>query len=64
MIRSLGAEVIPVSRAQGGFVGSIAHVGGRMADEDKRVFLPRQFANEANVEAHEVTTGPEILAGS
>jgi len=24
------------------------------------VFLPRQFANDANVQAHEATTGPEI----
>jgi len=47
------------SRAQGGFVGSI-----RMAEEyataNAHVFLPRQFANMANVEAHELTTGPEI----
>ena len=26
------------------------------------VFLPRQFSNDANVEAHETTTGPEISA--
>jgi cysteine synthase A len=26
------------------------------------VFLPRQFSNDANVEAHETTTGPEINA--
>ena len=26
------------------------------------VFLPRQFYNDANVEAHETTTGPEIFA--
>ncbi len=60
IIRSLGAEIIPVSRGQGGFVGSIA-LSERMADEDPSVFLPRQFANEANVEAHAATTGPEIL---
>jgi cysteine synthase A len=59
LIRALGATVVPVTREQGGFVGSI-----RMAEEyaaaHAHVFLPRQFANEANVEAHEVTTGPEI----
>jgi cysteine synthase A len=59
LIRSLGATIMPVTRAQGGFVGSI-----RMAEEyaaaHAHVFLPRQFANAANVEAHEVTTGPEI----
>jgi cysteine synthase A len=61
IIRSLGAQVIPVSRAQGGFVGSIA-ISEQMAADDPRVFLPRQFANQANVEAHRTSTGPEILA--
>jgi cysteine synthase A len=58
LIRSLGAKIVPVSREQGGFLGSI-----RLAEEFARehgAFLPRQFANEANVEAHETTTGPEI----
>jgi cysteine synthase len=31
-----------------------------LAASRPRVFLPRQFANVANVEAHENTTGPEI----
>jgi cysteine synthase A len=31
-----------------------------LAKRDSSVFLPAQFANEANVEAHEKTTGPEI----
>ena len=31
-----------------------------MAARTEHVFLPRQFANLANVEAHERTTGPEI----
>jgi cysteine synthase A len=59
LIRALGATIMPVTRAQGGFAGSI-----RMAEEyaaaHAHVFLPRQFANAANVEAHEATTGPEI----
>jgi len=59
LIRALGATIVPVTRAQGGFVGSI-----RMAEEyaaaHAHVFLPRQFANAANVGAHEATTGPEI----
>ncbi len=58
LIRSLGAKIVPVSREQGGFLGSI-----RLAEEFARehgAFLPRQFANEANAEAHEQTTGPEI----
>ena len=48
-----------MSRDQGGFVGAVA-----MAEADGRshasVFLPRQFDNPANTEAHETTTGPEI----
>src|SRR3974390_2293960 len=31
-----------------------------MAAEQKSVFLPRQFSNTANVEAHASTTGPEL----
>ncbi|MEZ5532438.1 MAG: cysteine synthase family protein [Steroidobacteraceae bacterium] len=61
VIQSLGAAVIPVSHEQGGFLGSI-----RMADEyaagTGRVFRPRQFDCDANVEAHYATTGPELLA--
>lgn len=61
LIRSYGANVVSVSKEQGGFLGSI-----RMAEEfaasHPDVFLPRQFSNEANVKAHETTTGPEINA--
>jgi cysteine synthase A len=60
LIRSLGARIVPVSREQGGFLGSI-----RLSEEfaqEHGAFLPRQFANEANVEAHACTTGPEIAA--
>jgi cysteine synthase A len=31
-----------------------------LALQERHVFLPAQFANEANVEAHERSTGPEI----
>ncbi|MGB7437848.1 MAG: PLP-dependent cysteine synthase family protein [Candidatus Acidiferrum sp.] len=59
LIRSYGAEVVSVSKGDGGFLGSI-----RMCEEfaasRKDVFLPRQFSNPANSEAHERTTGPEI----
>lgn len=59
LIRSYGAEVVSVSKGDGGFLGSI-----RMCEEfaatRNDVFLPRQFSNPANTEAHEGTTGPEI----
>jgi cysteine synthase A len=61
LIESLGATIVPVSRAQGGFLGSIRLAEERAADCPS-AFLPRQFSNLANVEAHEQTTGPEIWA--
>ena len=59
LIRSLGASVVPVSREEGGFLGSIQRAEA-LATYQPHVFLPRQFENTANVTAHERTTGPEI----
>lgn len=61
IIQSFGATVVPVSAAEGGFVGSIQRAE-EMAQERDDVFLPSQFANQANVAAHATSTGPEILA--
>lgn len=58
LMESYGARVHLVSREEGGFLGSI-----RMTEElaaQGGVFLPRQFSNEDNTEAHELTTGEEI----
>lgn len=58
LMKGYGAEVRLVSRAEGGFLGSIqkteelAQKGG--------VFLPCQFSNEDNVSAHYELTGQEI----
>jgi cysteine synthase A len=59
LIASFGAEVVPVSRAAGGFLGSLERAEAQAA-LDPHVFLPHQFSNEANVQAHAETTGPEI----
>jgi cysteine synthase len=59
LIRSLGAEIHLVSPEQGGFLGSIA-MAEDLATRTPGAFLPRQFANADNSEAHERTTGPEI----
>jgi cysteine synthase A len=59
IIRSLGAEIILVSKEEGGFLGSIA-VSERLAKENPAIFLPRQFENIYNAEAHEITTAKEI----
>lgn len=59
IIKSLGAEVILISKEEGGFMGSIA-LSQKMARENKSVFLPKQFENLYNSEAHEKTTAREI----
>jgi cysteine synthase A len=59
LIASFGADVVPVSRGQGGFQGSIERADAQGA-MDPKVFLPHQFSNDANVRAHLETTGPEI----
>ena len=59
IIRSLGASIIHVSKEQGGFLGSI-RMTEEIADSEPNIFLPRQFANHANAEAHAATTGPEL----
>jgi len=58
IIRSMGAEVLLISKEEGGFLGSIK-MSEEMAAEGN-VFLPRQFENEYNAEAHERTTMREI----
>ena len=60
LIRSFGAEVVPVSKSEGGFVGAI-ELAEAYARKHDHVFLPRQFANPANVEAHRNFTGPEMI---
>ncbi|PZP48696.1 MAG: cysteine synthase [Pseudopedobacter saltans] len=58
IIKSLGAEIILVSKEQGGFLGSI-RLSEEMAAKGG-VFLPKQFENEYNCKAHAATTGREI----
>jgi len=59
LIRSLGAEIRLVSKQEGGFLGSI-ELAEERAGSMERAFLPRQFSNRDNIEAHAATTGPEI----
>jgi len=58
LLEAYGAELKLVSRAEGGFVGSIRLAENLAGTEG--VFLPRQFENLYNAEAHERTTGREI----
>ena len=59
LIKSLGAQIVLVSKEEGGFLGSIQRAEELAAATDG-AFLPRQFSNEDNCEAHYKTTGPEI----
>ncbi len=59
LIRSFGADIVLISPEEGGFLGSIDRAE-ELARNRGDVFLPRQFSNIDNVEAHYRTTGPEI----
>ncbi|HXV12780.1 MAG TPA: cysteine synthase family protein [Candidatus Krumholzibacteria bacterium] len=59
LIRAYGAEIHLVTREQGGFRGSI-EMAEALAESIANGFLPSQFSNPHNVEAHGLGTGPEI----
>lgn len=59
LIKSFGAEIVLISKEEGGFLGSIRRAE-ELAAKTENSFLPRQFANEDNCEAHYKTTGFEI----
>ncbi len=60
MAAVFGAEVI-FSPGALGSNGAIA-LARRLVAEDPRYVMPYQYGNQANPQAHEETTGPEILA--
>ena len=59
LIRSFGAEMVPVSHEQGGFVGAV-NLAREYAEAHENCYLPSQFDNPANMEAHQTFTGPEL----
>jgi cysteine synthase len=59
LIHSFGSEIRLVTKEEGGFVGSIK-MAEELAEECDNAFLPRQFVNNDNIEAHYLTTGPEL----
>ncbi len=59
LLKSLGAEIILFGKDEGGFPASISRAE-ELAKSFERGFLPAQFSNEDNTEAHYNTTGPEI----
>ncbi len=60
LIRSLGADIILVSREEGGFLGSIQKTKD-FKKENPNTYLPNQFANPYNSEAHYYGIGTEII---
>jgi cysteine synthase len=58
LIKSLGANINLVTRDEGGFLASIERAKNAALKTDG--FLPSQFSNNDNVEAHYLTTGPEL----
>lgn len=59
LIESLGSTIHLVSKEEGGFLGCIERAE-ELSQKTERSFLPRQFSNKDNIEAHYCTTGPEI----
>ena len=59
LVQQLGAEIV-LFQADAGYRTGI-EMAERMAAEDSRVFLPRQFANPLNAQDHREHTAREIL---
>jgi cysteine synthase B len=59
LLRLFGAEIVfsPGSEGSNGAV----RLAQSLADDDPTVFMPYQYGNAANPDAHYATTGPEIL---
>lgn len=59
-IELLGAEVIRISKEQGGFIRSIDEAR-KLASQNDNIYCPEQFTNHENINAHKLTTAPEIF---
>jgi len=56
-----GAEVIKISKEQGGFLRSIEE-GNNFVKNNSNSFCPQQFTNVENINAHFESTAPEIFS--
>lgn len=60
LLKALGAELV-LTEASGGMKGAIAKAAELVSTSDN-AWMPQQFENPANPQAHYQTTGPEIWA--
>ena len=60
LLKAYGAEVVKVPTTATSSPESYNNVAQRLATEIRGAFLPNQFQNNDNPEAHYETTGPEI----
>ena len=58
ILKAYGAEIV-LTEAPKGMKGAIAKAE-ELAAQYKNSFIPSQFENDANPEAHRLTTGPEV----
>lgn len=61
ILESLGAQVT-LTPAKEGTDGAIRAARELLAKNPEEYYMPNQYDNEANVQAHYETTGPEIIA--
>lgn len=59
IIEAFGAEVV-ITPPEEGTDGAIRRAWQLVAEEPERYYMPDQFSNPANIQAHYETTGPEI----
>ncbi len=61
LLRAYGARVIVTpSNVPADHPASYVKVAERLANETPRAYMPNQYENQANPDAHYLTTGPEI----
>jgi cysteine synthase A len=63
LLRMLGAEIV-LTPGPKGMGGAIARAGELVKEYGEKAFMPQQFENPANPEAHRKTTAEEIWAAT
>ncbi|MDR1846888.1 MAG: PLP-dependent cysteine synthase family protein [Bacteroidales bacterium] len=61
IMKSFGANIRLVSKEEGGFLGSIEMTRQAQQSDPDNIFLPCQFDNCCNCEAHYLSTAPELV---